>query len=69
MSPEEMSFRNLVEWHRDALIKIVNGTSASEVFTDHHRSCLIKYGILHRVPTINRTMPTPEAMKLLEVEE
>jgi len=66
MSPEELSFRNLVEWHRDDLIKILNGTPASEVFTEYHHSQLIKNGVLCRVSNINRTLPTSEARALLE---
>ena len=65
MSPEELSFRNLVERHRDDLIRILKGTPASEVFTEYHRSRLIKNGVLRRDPTINRTLPTPEAIKVL----
>lgn len=65
MSPEEMSFQNLVEWHRDDLIRILDGTPASEVFTEYHRSRLIKNGVLLRDPTINRTLPTPEAIRVL----
>ena len=65
MSPEEMSFQNLVEWHREDLIKILGGTSASVVFTEYHRSRLIKNGVLRRDPTINRTLPTPEAIRVL----
>ena len=68
MSPEEMSFRNLVEWHRDDLIRISKGTPVSEVFTEYHHKQLIKNGVLRRVPNINRTLPTPEAMKLLEAQ-
>lgn len=69
MSPEELSFRNLVEWHRDDLIRILKGIPASEVFTEYHHRQLIKNGVLHRVPNINRTLPTPEAMVLLENRE
>jgi len=66
MSLEEMSFRNLVAWHRDELIKIVNGAHASELFTKTHHSCLVRRGVLRRVPAMRRTLPTPEAMVLLE---
>lgn len=68
MSPEELSFRNLVEWHREDLIKILNGTPVTEIFTEYHQSRLTKNGILHRVSNINRTLPTPEAIELLEVK-
>lgn len=66
MSPEEMSFRNLVEWHKEDLLKIVNGTLASEVFTEYHHRQLIRNGVLHRVPKMMRTLPTPEARMLLD---
>ena len=66
MSPEEMSFRNLVAWHRDDLVKIMNGALATKTFTENHHEYLVKYGVLHRDPTINRTLPTPEARSLLE---
>ncbi len=66
MNPEEQSFRNLVEWHREDLIKILNGTLASEVFTPCHHSRLVKHGVLHRVPNMRRTLPTPEAIVLLK---
>lgn len=60
-----MSFRNLVDWHRDALIKILGGALASEVFTEHHHGYLVKHGVLRRMPTMNRTLPTPEAIRVL----
>ncbi len=66
MSPEELSFRNLVEFYRDELIQIVNGAHASEVFTENRQKSLVRYGVIHRVPEINRTLPTPEARKLLD---
>lgn len=66
MSPEELSFRNLVEWHREALVKILNGALASTLFTEHHHSYLVKHGVLQRNPNINRTYPTPEAMAFLQ---
>ncbi len=66
MSPEEMSFRNLVAWHRDDLVKILNGELATDTFTEQHHKYLVKHGVLRRDPTINRTLPTPEARALLE---
>lgn len=68
MSPEEMSFRNLVEWHKEALLKIVNGALASDVFTEHHHGYLVKHGVLRRVPKILRSLPTPEAIRVLRGE-
>jgi len=65
MSPEELSFRNLVEWHRDKLIEVLEGAHASKVFTEHHHEYLVKHGVLRRVPTRNRTLPTPEAIRAL----
>ncbi len=68
MSPEEMSFRNLVEWERQDLLRLLDGELASDVFTETHHSYLVKMGVLARVPKLRRTLPTPEAMKLLEVK-
>ena len=65
MSPEERSFRNLVEWHKDELKKILDGVLASELFSEYHHSRLVRNGILHRDPRINRTLPTPQAIKVL----
>ena len=65
MGPEEMSFRNLVKWNKDDLIKIVNGALASDVFTAHQHSYLVKHGVLRRVPKTLRTLPTPKALRVL----
>ena len=62
-----MSFRNLVEWHRDNLIRILKGELATRVFTENHHQYLVKYGILKRDPHVNRTLPTAEARMLLGV--
>jgi len=67
MSPEEMSFRNLVEWDRQALLRVLNGEFASDVFTETHHRYLVKMRVLARIPKLNRTLPTLGAMKLLGV--
>ncbi len=66
MSPEELSFRNLVEWDRQGLFRVLNGEFASDVFTETHHKYLVKMGVLVRFPKLRRTLPTPEAMKWLE---
>ena len=68
MSPqelEELSFRNLVEWHRDDLITVMNGAPATTIFTEHKHIYLKKHGILQRVPHRRYTRPTPKAQKIL----
>ena len=71
MSPkelEELSFRNLVEWHRDDLTKVIGGTRATNLFTEHHSSYLIKYGVLRRGAKNKQTSLTPRAEAVLEVQ-
>ena len=68
MSPEELeelSFRNLVNWHKRDLIKIINGALATNVFTEHHHTYLKKHGVIKRVKNRKYTMPTPRARKIL----
>lgn len=67
MSPEEISFINIVEWHRENLIRILKGELATRIFTESHHKRLVKYGVLQRDPHINRTLPTVEARILLGV--
>ena len=62
---EELSFRNLVEWHRDDLVKVMNGSPATTIFTEDKHIYLKKHGILQRVPHRRYTRPTPKAQKIL----
>lgn len=43
---EELSFRNLVEWHSSELERILDGEPACRVFNDSKRRSLISHGIL-----------------------
>jgi len=43
---EELSFRNLVEWHSEELQRILHGEAACKVFNYNKRRNLIKYGAL-----------------------
>ena len=65
MSPEDQSFLNLVEFHREDLLKVLDGAHATKIFTEQFHSHLVKHGVLRRVPTMKRSLPTPEAMKVL----
>lgn len=61
---EERSFRNLVEFNREGLIKITEGTRASELFNDRERMRLKLYGVLARRDG-RKTVPTARAMDVL----
>lgn len=45
-SLEELSFRNLVEWYSEELWKIIEGESASTVFSHSKVRSLIRHGVL-----------------------
>lgn len=62
---EELSFRNLVEFNKDELIKIMNGARATGLFTEHQRGLLIKYGVISQGAKNKRTKPTARAHEIL----
>ncbi len=66
---EELSFRNLVEYNREELTKIMNGARASDIFTETHRRGLIKNGVIRQGSRFKRTVPTPRAVEILEGQE
>ena len=66
---EEISFRNLVLWHRQDLIRIINGAFATNVFTDYSHRYLKKHGVLQLAPNTKYTKPTPRAMEILGKKE
>ena len=66
---EEASFRNLVEWHREDLTKIMNGAFATNVFTDYSHRYLKRHGVLHLAFHTKYTKPTPRALTVLESEK
>jgi len=45
-SLEELSFRNLVEWHSGELGRILEGESASTVFSHSKVRSLVQHGVL-----------------------
>ena len=63
---EELSFRNMVEWHREDLLRVMNGENVTAVFTEHKHSYLKKYGILARVPHRRYSRPTAKALEVLD---
>ncbi len=65
---EERSFRNLVEFNREELIKITEGTRASELFNDRERMRLKLHGVLARRDG-RKSVPTARAMAVLNGEE
>ncbi|MCW4049016.1 MAG: hypothetical protein NWE89_04690 [Candidatus Bathyarchaeota archaeon] len=49
VTPDEQSFRNIVEFYKDELMKIEEGEKATQYFNDRQRKTLVKSGILNRV--------------------
>ena len=64
---EEISFRNLVLWHREDLIRILDGAFVTNIFTDYSHRYLKKHGVLHLVPHTKYTKPTPRALEILGI--
>ena len=62
---EELSFRNLVEYHREDLTKLMNGSPKTKVFTENRSRSLIKHGIITRGYNHKRAQPTPRAQEIL----
>ncbi len=61
---EELSFRNMVEYHREDLMNLVNGASLRGIFTQNQSRQLKRHGILYRVPNEKHVKPTPKAMEI-----
>lgn len=63
---DQRNFQALVEWHREDLLEIMNGSSAYKVFNADKRKKLKEYGVLYRPRISEKVRPTPEAIAYLE---
>jgi hypothetical protein len=48
-TPAEISFRNVVLFYKEELIKVDLGERATDYFSDRQRKSLVKAGVLRRV--------------------
>ncbi len=63
---DQRNFCALVNWHKEELLEIMNGSSAYEVFNSNKRKKLKDYGVLCRSRMSEKVRPTPEAIAVLE---
>ncbi len=69
---EQMNFRNLVEYHREDLQRIIEGEPASKVLSWSRHSNLNKYGVLARLGRGDDgrfSAPTPRAIAILNGDD
>ena len=64
---DEMNFRNMVGFHKEDLVEIMNGAPTADIFTWHRQQRLKEDGILFRCST-GKISPTPEAIAELEAQ-
>ena len=63
---EEQSFRNMVEYHREDLLQLMNGARLRDIFTQNQSQRLKRHGILQRGLGKNHVLPSPNAIAILE---